>query len=60
MNIEISDREAEELRIALDIRLHQMRDELVHTTDHAYRDDLRGSLERLEKIAEKFRSRRAA
>jgi len=53
MNLEIADEEARELRIALDIRLREMRNELVHTDDHAYRDDLRRSLERLEKVAEK-------
>ncbi|MDC3956167.1 hypothetical protein [Polyangium jinanense] len=53
MNLEIADEEARELRIALDIRLREMRNELVHTDDHAYRADLRRSLERLEKIAQK-------
>ena len=51
MNIEMSDDEARELKIALDIRLVEMRNELVHTTDHAYRDDLRASLIRLEGLA---------
>ncbi len=58
MNLEIADEEAQELRTALDIRLHEMRTELVHTDDHAYRSDLRKSLERLEKIAEKIGSQK--
>jgi len=60
MNLEIADEEAQELRIALDIRLREMRNELVHTDDHAYRNDLRRSLERLEKIAERIGGKRAA
>lgn len=51
MNLEISYEEARELKSALDIRLHEMRNELVHTDDHAYRRELRRSLERLEATA---------
>jgi len=52
--VELSDEEARELCLALDRRLKQMLDELVHTDDNAYRHDLHESLERLEKIAEKI------
>jgi hypothetical protein len=51
--LDLSDEETQELCIALETRLKAMLDELVHTDDNAYRDDLHRSLDRLEKIAEK-------
>lgn len=51
--LELSDEEAQELCRTLERRLQQMLEELVHTDDNAYRQDLHRSLDRLEKIAEK-------
>jgi hypothetical protein len=54
MNLEIADDDARELKVALDIHLVEMRGELTHTDDHAYRADLRSSIERLERVAAKL------
>lgn len=60
MNLELTDEEARELATALGIRLVEMRTELVHTDDHTYRNDLRKSLERLERVAERLGKPKAA
>lgn len=54
MLLEIPNDEAQELKWALDIRLVEMRGELVRASDHAYRDDLRNSLSRLERVARRL------
>jgi len=56
MNIELSlaDEEARELASALDIRLLEMRSELAHTDDHAYKNDLRRSRDRLQAVAQRL------
>lgn len=54
MLLEISNDEAQELKWALDIRLVEMRGEAVRASDHAYRDDLRNSLSRLERVAQRL------
>lgn len=51
MLLEMANDEARELKWALDIRLVEMRSELVRASDHAYRDELRTSLVRLETVA---------
>ena len=50
MDLSLTIEEAEELRTALQIRLVEMRTELAHTDDRAYRIALRESLERLEDV----------
>ncbi|WP_437608049.1 hypothetical protein WMF20_45485 [Sorangium sp. So ce834] len=48
--IELSEREARDMRTALSIRLVGMREELVHTDDREYRADLKAAIERLEAV----------
>ena len=38
------------IKQGLDIRLHQMREELAHTDDRDYRAKLRADLDRLEEV----------
>jgi hypothetical protein len=54
MMLDLADDEARELKTALDIRLIEMRGELVHTDDHAYRNDLKHALGTLERVAERL------
>jgi hypothetical protein len=54
MLLEIANDEAQELKWALDIRLVEMRGEVVRASDHAYRDDLKNSLVRLERVAQRL------
>jgi hypothetical protein len=54
MTLEMAYEEAQELKTALEIRLVEMRGELAHTDDRAYRNDLLRSLERLEHVAERL------
>ena len=54
MLLEIAKDEAQELKWALDIRLVEMRGEVVRASDHAYRDDLKNSLVRLERVAQRL------
>jgi len=54
MLLEIANDEAQELKWALDIRLVEMRSEAVRASDHAYRDELRSSLVRLERVAQRL------
>jgi hypothetical protein len=49
--LSLTDDEARELRLALDVRLHSLRVELTFTDLHDYRAFLRGRLDRLETIA---------
>jgi hypothetical protein len=50
VNLQLSDVEARDLRTSLSIRLVGMREELVHTDNREYRDDLRENLDRLEGV----------
>jgi hypothetical protein len=50
VHLELSDREARDLKAALSIRLVGTREELVHTDDREYRAYLRATLERLEQV----------
>ena len=50
VQLELSAREAKELRTALSIRLVGMREELTHTDDREYRAYVRAALERLEGV----------
>jgi polysaccharide deacetylase 2 family uncharacterized protein YibQ len=54
MTLEMAYDEARELKTALEIRLVEMRGELAHTDDRAYRNDLLRSLEQLEHVAERL------
>jgi len=54
IQLELSTREAKDLRVALSIRLVGMREELVHTDDRAYRADLKATLERLEVVFQRL------
>ena len=49
--LSLTDEEARELKLALDVRLHSLRVELTFTDMHDYRAFLRGRLDRLEAIA---------
>jgi hypothetical protein len=53
-NLDLSPREAKDLKTALSIRLVGMREELVHTDDRAYRADLRATLDRLEVVLQRL------
>jgi hypothetical protein len=50
VHLELSRRDAKELRTALSIRLVGMREELVHTDDREYRAGLKAATERLEGV----------
>jgi hypothetical protein len=50
-SLSLTDEEARELKLALDVRLHSLRVELTFTDLHDYRAFLRGRLDRLEAIA---------
>lgn len=52
--LELTDREAKDLRTALAIRLVGMREELVHTDDRAYRAGLKDLIERLELVQQRI------
>ncbi len=54
MTLEMAYEEARELKTALEIRLVEMRGELAHTDDHAYRADLLNSLNTLEHVTERL------
>ncbi len=54
MTLEMAYEEARELKTALEIRLVEMRGELTHTDDRAYREDLIRSLETLEAVTERL------
>jgi hypothetical protein len=54
VQLELSVREAKDLRTALSIRLVGMREELAHTDDRAYREGLKAALERLEVVFERL------
>ena len=49
--LSLTEEEARELKLALDVRLHSLRVELTFTDLHDYRAFLRGRLDRLEAIA---------
>ncbi|MGK4000781.1 hypothetical protein [Sorangium sp. So ce1024] len=50
LQLALDEREANDVRTALSIRLVGMRDELVHTDDREYRADLKAAIERLEVV----------
>ncbi|WP_437681387.1 hypothetical protein [Sorangium sp. So ce131] len=50
LHFELDEREAEDMRTALSIRLLGMREELVHTDDREYRTDLKATIDRLEAV----------
>jgi hypothetical protein len=50
VRLEMSAREAKDLRTALSIRLVGMREELAHTDDREYRAGLRATTERVEAV----------
>ena len=50
LTLPLTQAEALELTNALEMRLHAMMDELVHTDDRAYRADLRQRYQRLEEV----------
>lgn len=55
--LELSETEARDLRTSLSIRLVGMREELVHTDNREYRDDLRATLDRLEVVLRRLEQR---
>jgi hypothetical protein len=54
VHLELSDREAKDLKTALSIRLVGMREELVHTDDREYRAYLKAAIERLEVVLQRL------
>jgi hypothetical protein len=54
IHLDLSEREAHDLKTALSIRLVGMRMELAHTDDREYRKDLRAELERLEVVLQRL------
>ncbi len=55
MMLAVNDEEARELAEVLDARLREMRLELAHTDDRAYRSDLRDRYDHLERIAKRLK-----
>lgn len=55
MMLAVNDEEARELAEVLDARLREMRLELAHTDDRAYRSDLRDRYDHLERIAHRLK-----
>ena len=54
MRLEMATEEAQELKWALDVRLIEMRGELARTSAHAYRDELRIALLRVEGVVRRL------
>jgi hypothetical protein len=54
IHLELSDREAQDLKTALSNHLVGMRTELVHTDDREYRAGLRAELDRLEAVLQRL------
>jgi hypothetical protein len=50
LTLTLTPSEALDLANALEIRLHEMMDELVHTDDRAYKADVRTRYESLERV----------
>ncbi len=50
MMLAVTDEEARELDEVLDARLREMRMEIAHTDDRAYRSDLRDRYDHLERL----------
>ena len=50
MLLELSSEDVTVLKRALELHTKELQSELVHTTDRAYRADMRASVERLERI----------
>jgi hypothetical protein len=50
IQLELDEADRVELATALGIHLGSLRNELVHTDDRSYRQDVRGRIERLERI----------
>lgn len=48
--IELSDDDVHDVLEVLDYRLHELQDELVHTDDRAYRQELRAASSRLDQL----------
>jgi len=46
--IQLSSDDVHDLVEVIDFRMHELQDELVHTDDRAYREDLRKATDRLE------------
>lgn len=55
MMLAVTDEEARELSEVLDTRLREMRMELAHTDDRAYRSDLRDRYEHLERLLNRLK-----
>lgn len=58
--MELTHEDAEVLKRALNIRLHELRLELARTDDRSYRAELRHELDRLEYIARELEGRQTA
>ena len=54
IHLELSEREAQDLKTALSNHLVGMRTELVHTDDREYRAGLKAELERLEVVLQRL------
>ena len=54
LRLELDEREAKDLKLALSVRLLGMREELVHTDHREYREGLRALIERLEAVAQRL------
>ncbi len=54
MHLDLSEREALDLKTALSLRLVEMRTELVHTDDREYRAGLRAEIDRLEVVLQRL------
>jgi hypothetical protein len=54
MHLELSLEDARLVKSALDVRVLELRDELVHTDDRAYHASLREDLDRLESLDQRL------
>lgn len=50
MQLQLSKDEVRDLKLALDVRVRELHEELVHTDDRDYRKSLRDELDRLERL----------
>jgi len=52
--IELSDEDVHDVLEVIDYRLNELQDELVHTDDRAYRQDLRAASNRLDHLRQRL------
>ncbi|MBI3185114.1 MAG: hypothetical protein HYZ28_23505 [Myxococcales bacterium] len=54
MTFELTDRQAEELRLVLESQLKRLLDEIAHSDDRAFRHSLQGSYDLLDELRQRL------